>query len=388
MINYNYNGMNAHEIAQKIIDKEKSYLKVDFDSLTFEGKCRYLCDVATLVHPAPTAKRMGWKKKFESIRPELEKQAEAGNTAALNLLGRATSYRGTNKDDIEIQCLTKALEGGYMPAGNTLCEIYRYKLGKLVKAENPDQAEIDRLIAERDRIFAKLKAYAESDGKNDTSFLYNYYYSAQTVTDDEELIATYKKQKYEKTSELLRSGSYAALTHLCVNRFFDIEETVEGKTKAVVRAVAGKDEEYSFYKTVEYIVESDLYEDGNWRPSDHLCNMLIGGIGCEPDYVRAKDIYIEEFFKHDYSKELLLKHLGLSSEEELPKFMADTFAKVLRGDISDAWKVMIAVRYGDDREALDTMCTEVLSLMDGELPARNISKAYYQYRAYCGKPEV
>ena len=33
MTNYNYNGLNAHDIANKIIEKEEQYLSIDFDKI-------------------------------------------------------------------------------------------------------------------------------------------------------------------------------------------------------------------------------------------------------------------------------------------------------------------------------------------------------------------
>jgi len=41
MTNYNYNGMNAQDIANNIIAKEEAYLTIDYDALSLEEKCDY-----------------------------------------------------------------------------------------------------------------------------------------------------------------------------------------------------------------------------------------------------------------------------------------------------------------------------------------------------------
>ena len=41
MTNYNYNGMNAYDIANKVIANEEAYENADYNLMPFDVKCYY-----------------------------------------------------------------------------------------------------------------------------------------------------------------------------------------------------------------------------------------------------------------------------------------------------------------------------------------------------------
>jgi hypothetical protein len=82
MTNYNYNGLNAYDIANKIIEKEESYLSIDFDTLSFEDKCRYAAHHNGIYHPLFRNGRSIEELNTE-IMPEIIRRSEAGDSNAM-----------------------------------------------------------------------------------------------------------------------------------------------------------------------------------------------------------------------------------------------------------------------------------------------------------------
>jgi ABC-type transport system substrate-binding protein len=82
MKNYTYNGLNAHDIANKIIEKEERYLSIDFDTLSFEDKCRYVAHHNGIYHPLFRNGRNTEELKTE-IMPALIRRSEAGDVNAM-----------------------------------------------------------------------------------------------------------------------------------------------------------------------------------------------------------------------------------------------------------------------------------------------------------------
>ena len=73
MTNYNYNKMNAQEIAERIINCEEAYLKTDLSSLSFEEKCRFALHHTVAFHPL--CRLLDISELCASIYPELLKAA-------------------------------------------------------------------------------------------------------------------------------------------------------------------------------------------------------------------------------------------------------------------------------------------------------------------------
>lgn len=84
MTNYNYNKMNAQEIAERIINCEEAYLKTDLSSLSFEEKCRFALHHTVAFHPL--CRLLDISELCASIYPELLKRAEENDGFALYCL--------------------------------------------------------------------------------------------------------------------------------------------------------------------------------------------------------------------------------------------------------------------------------------------------------------
>ena len=87
MTNYNYNGMNAYDIANKVIAKEEAYNNAKLELMPFEVKCHYALQQTPIIHPFVSPRNNCRRELLNSLRPELLRRAENEDAFALYVLG-------------------------------------------------------------------------------------------------------------------------------------------------------------------------------------------------------------------------------------------------------------------------------------------------------------
>lgn len=126
MMNFNFNSMNAQDVADKIIAAEEAYVNTDFESLSFEDKCTYALELTPILHPgvAPSPQRR--RALLDNLRPELLRRAEKDDAFALYVLGNVSADLSTLATEEERVYLERAVELSYYPAAFSLLNLFYY----------------------------------------------------------------------------------------------------------------------------------------------------------------------------------------------------------------------------------------------------------------------
>ena len=271
---YNYNGLNAHTIFDKVIAREDAMRNVDIDSLSLMEKCRYIHARLNYGYPSVSDKNF-YRRKLHEIKPELMSLAMAGDSVAKFYLARF--YVSDPIYDREW------LDGA---SGDDYCIMAAYYLRE---AANRDMTEEDYQLARR------LEDFFSSLPEGEMRLL--------GLKSCHTFIAAYEgKSKRERAGAikaeriaLASLGSYSAVCSLMLCASRDIEYA---KTE---QELCDAKEEWGFWCTVSYLVMDHYIKQGNKRYCFSFANMLYEGRGCEQD--------VEASIEYDVESLLYLKSL-------------------------------------------------------------------------------
>ena len=344
---YNYNGMNAHNIANKIIANEEAYLKTDLDRLSFEEKCRLaLCHNAAY---HPLFRQLDISKSTESISPELVCKAEEEDAFALYCLA-VLFTPDVPRTETRNQYLDRAIASGSIEA----------RLHAACRDAARNLEELRLLNTE-----LKLLAVAFYGEWND-HLLYLCNNTLTNYETDPDLKEKAKRIADELAFKYVLEGKYYYLTHLCVKNKFGAKELAEGKLF---------DDETLFWKTVSFLVESEFYNRGAIHLADHLGIRLIRGIGCEQNLERAKQIYVDAMFSKAYDR-MLLMNVARIKDADLDVAERSCRKQINDGKVSDFWRLILIALLSGERSKVESACDEAIATgLDAALA--NIPKAYH-----------
>lgn len=344
---YNFNGMNAHDIANQIIANEDAYLKTDFNKLSFEEKCRLALHHTAAHHPF--FRRLDISRLTESIYPELICKAEEEDDFALYCLA-ALFTPDVPREITRNEYLERAIAVGSVEA----------RLHAACRDAAKNLEELRLLNTE-----LKLLAAAFYGEWND-HLLYLCNNTLANYESDPDLKEEAKRIADELAVKGVLEGNYYYLTHLCVKNKLDVKELSEGKLF---------DDETLFWKTVDFLVESEFYERGALHLADHLGVRLIRGIGCEQDTERAKQIYVDAMFSKAYDRTLLMS-VAKIKDADLDMAERACRKQIDDGKISDFWRLILIALLSGDRAKVESACDEAIATgLDAALA--NIPKAYH-----------
>ena len=344
---YSFNGMNAHDIASKIIANEEAYLKTDFNKLSFEEKCRLALHHNSANHPL--FRQLDISRLTESIYPELICKAEEEDDFALYCLA-ALFTPDKPREFTRNEYLERAISAGSTEA-------------RLHAACRNAEEHLEELHSLNTTL--KLLSAAFCGDWNDRLLYLCNSTLASCETDSDKKEAA-KRIADELAVKGVLEGNYYYLIHLCVKNKLDVKELAEGKLF---------DDETLFWKTVSFLVESEFYERGALHLADHLGIRLIRGIGCEQDTERAKQIYVDAMFSKAYDRTLLMsaakiEDADLDMAEEICRKQIDD------GKVSDFWRLILIALLSGDRAKVESACDEAIAMgLDAALA--NIPKAYH-----------
>ena len=354
MINYNYNGLNAHDIANKIIKKEEKYFSIDFDTLSFEDKCYYVVHHRGSYHPLCRNGRSFEELKAE-IMPELIRRSEAGDANAMFYLCVF------HPDIAHCSAEHKAMVERAMKNGSYEAQIYYASW--FCKDDNEAYELVDNLVHK------VLKSYSIGEATPaDKENLYTCYSILKSIGQ-----TSYEREHYlrcydELALEFALDGEYHPLLHLCV------------KNHCPKNPVTNQyifDEETIFWKTVSFLVESYFYDKYLVHVSDYLGIWLIRGIGCEPNFERAKQFYLDVYFRKQFDRHKMLELLEIADDSK--KSFDDTRtrfdAELLNDDVEGYWKLILLAILQNDKAAVEQLCNDAIEKHSVDL-AKIFPKAY------------
>ena len=351
MTNYNYNGLNAHDIANKIIEKEERYLSIDFDTLSFEDKCRYAAHHNGIYHPLFRNGRSIEELKTE-IMPEIIRRSEAGDSNAmfyLCIFHPDVAHRSEEH---------KAMVERAMKMGSYEAKIYY--AGWFCREDNEKAYELlDEVLT-----LYSLGDVTAADEKN----LYDCYCMLAHVGQRSDEREEYKRLVDELALKFVLDGEYHSLTHLCVKNHCPKDPV----TKQYVF-----DDETVFWKTVSFLVESYFYDKWSRYSSDNLGIWLIRGIGCDPDFERAKQFYLDVYFRKQFDRSKMLELLDITddSEEAFEATKLRFNAELLDGNVDGYWKMILLAILQNDRASVEQLCDDAIEKYSDDL-MKIIHKAY------------
>ena len=334
MKNYTYNGMNAHDIANKIIAKEEAYLKIDFESLSFEDKCNYATHHYGIYHPL-FRQGMDTNELQHSLVPELLERVAEGDPKAMYYL--AIFHPDTTHRSDEHRAMVERS----MAAGSFEAQVYFASWFC-----RDDSAKAYSIIKE-----ALKKRSGEGMSNDKDEHLYSCYSILADIGQTSEERAYFKALVDELALKRVLRGEYTTLTHLCV------------KNKAPKDSITKQyifDEETVFWKTVNFLVESYFYEKWNRHSSDNLGIWLIRGIGCDADFEAAKRFYLDVYFRKPFDKNKMLEVLDVSNAETLNEFEQLLEKSRNAGDIEAYWKLILLGILRNDVNTVEQLCLEAI----------------------------
>ena len=340
MTNYNYNGMNAQDIANKIIKKEEAYENACYELMPFEVKCQYALELTPIIHPSVSPDRTRRQQLLTELRPELLRRAEREDEYALYVLGSVGADLSAPATDEERRFLERSMNAGYGPAALALLD--RFYHGK--KRSDPEAERILSWLAKR--------------VGNDTPMLHRYQYYT--------LVGNKEKQE-ELATELAVRGDYIATTRLANS----LGEVLDFDSDKRV-----------FWETVEFLVLEHFYNNGATHLGDTLGMKLINERGCKRDTEKIKKIYVDLMFSYPYDRRQLLTIAGVPHNETGEDlFEAERICRlqIKDGRESNYWRLILIALLSGDREKVEAACDEASKAHDGLLSV-NISKAYHMLR--------
>lgn len=341
MTNYNYNGMNAHEIANRVITKEEAYNNADITLMPFEDKCYYALAQTPIIHPAVSPDRNRRRLLLEELRPELLRRAEQEDPFALYVLGNTNADLAARPTDAERRFLERSMNAGYIPAALSLFNLFYY-FGK--NRSCPEAERITSWLAER----IDENTY---DGER-----YSYY----SLIND-------KESERELAMHFALDGDYGSVVRLA-NALGDILDF--------------NSDERVFWETVHFLILDYFYNKGAAHLGDALGMKLINERGCERDTEKIKNIYVDLMFSYPYNRRQLLTIVGVPHNETSEDlFEAERICRlqIKDGRESNYWRLILIALLSGDRKKVESACDEASKAHDGLLSV-NISKAYHMLR--------
>ena len=323
MTKLEYNGMTAREVADRIIACEEEYLNKDYESLSFEEKCTYAVEYTNTVHfaVAPDPKKRA--EMLEELRHELLRRAERDDPFALYVLGCRYADLSDLSTIVEHDFLVRSMKAGYIPAALKILDIF-----------HPVDKGNDEVLETVDWLRERL-----TEGSPAKQRLLFYL-----LTEN-------------------RDGCREVALRLAA----------EGDTEAIstLRFCKAESECIDFYDTALFWAYDHFYRKGAKHLAEIIGRRLIRSIGCEFDFERIKDIYIDLMMSKDYDHAKLSKLAGVK-DEDLDGAERACRELISKGDPSGYWKLILVALMSGDRERLASILDE---MNDREL-ALNIEKAY------------
>ncbi len=340
MTNYNYNGLNAHDIANKIIEKEERYLSIDFDTLSFEDKCQYVAHHNGIYHPLFRNGR-SIEELTTEIMPEIICRSEAGDSNAmlyLCIFHPDVAHRSEKH---------KAMIERAMKMGS-----YEARICYASWFCRNDEAKAYDLLDEALKFYS-LGDVNEKDKKN----LYDCYCMLARIGQTSDEREHYKKLADDLALKFVLNGEYHSLAHLCV------------KNNCPKDPVSNQyifDDETVFWKTVNFLVESYFYD--KWgKISDHLGICLLRGIGCEADPQKAKSIYLELYFRKPFDRSKMNELLNIDEGASFVDAERAFEKEIKDGSIEGYWKLIMLGILKNDVQMVEQICDEAIAKHLGEL---------------------
>lgn len=324
MKNYNYNGLNAHDVANNIIANEEKYMNVNLDSLTFEEKCRYAREFNRIDHPLSviSPNKIKTTKHFE----EITRRAEAGDSLALFTLAFIAADAQTSGNYISY--LEKAMD-----AGSYMARIEHISFALISTEENDlteAQATLDELIDKLDSNSLTL------DELRYAGRLFG------TVT-----------RRLPEPNERYNDACIRIHKALVMNgNFFELVSLITRTTG----------EEKDFWCTVYFLVDSYFYENYSISFANGLGEMYILGRGCDIDYEKAKKFYMDLYFRNLINRSKTLVGLGIAEDnEDLIKEAELTYkAEIENGNIDGYWKLIVLKVLEGNRKQTGEICNKAI----------------------------
>ena len=340
MTNYNYNGMNAHDIANKVIAKEEAYNNAKLELMPFEVKCHYALQQTPIIHPFVSPRNNCRRELLNSLRPELLRRAENEDAFALYVLGQTNADLSAPATDDERRFLERSMNAGYISAAIALLD--RFYHGK------------KRFDPEAERILSWL---SEHIGENSSDVEILCYH----------LLSADKKNEHDMSIRLAMDGDYCSVMRLA---------NLTGNASDFDR------ERKAFWDTVVFIVLEYFYNKGAKHLGDTLGMMLIKGRGCVRDLEKIKNIYVDLMMNYEYDRHQLLTIVGAPHNdmgEDL--YEAERVCRMLieNDKKTNYWRLILIALLSGSRQKLECACDEVCKVHDG-LFSINVSKAYHMLR--------
>ena len=348
MKNYNYNGMNAQDIANKIIAIEEAYLTIDFDALSFEEKCNYVAHHNGIYHPLYKKGRSA-DELAVLLLPELRYRGNYGDEKALYFLAVLDSDIA-HRSDGQRSMIERAMECGSVNA-------QAYFASWFCRDEEMKANILEELL---------YRHFGGEVAEEDEKVLYDCYCMLANCAQTEEVHEHYKALADDLALKFVLKGEYHSLIHLCTkNRLLR-----DPKTKNFIF-----DAETIFWKTVNFIVESYFYAKWHINSSDNLGIGLIRGIGCDPDFERAKHFYLDVYFRKPFDRAKMLEVSGISDTESLIEAEQGFKQDVNNGDVEGYWKLILLGILQNDTEMVEQICDEAIKKHPNDL-MKIMPKAY------------
>lgn len=290
MVNYNFNGLNAHDIANKIIAREEAFMRADVESMSFEEKIDYFC---FRYHPFhPLAEVVDISEQRKQFAEELIHRAEEGEVDAMYWLAVLNPLIDKNVKDM---LFSRAYEAGQANA--------------IMRRAYDTRSDAEKIALYEEALAVLLN---KEQSFNDLfSICHCYKYLSDLVPEESE---RYSKLAYDLALKLVQDGHYFVLT--------DLKTYTSTSNKTA--------EENDFWKTVHFLVDSYFYDTYSVYFMSTLGTCLINGLGCEIDLERAKRFYMDVWFREEFERALLLERLGIAEDSE------DTIAVAERAFRADA----------------------------------------------------
>lgn len=341
MMIHNYNGMNAQDIANKVIAKEEAYNTADVTQMSFEDKCHYALALTPIIHPAVSADRSRRRELLEELRPELLRRAEQEDPFALYVLGNENADLSARPTDAQRRFLERAMNAGYVPAALSLFDLF-YSLGK------------SRSSAEAERVISWLSERINENTPDRT--LYDYY----SLMND-------KAKERELALQLALDGDYGSVVRISNSLRDSLDSTGDERV---------------FWETVHFLILEHFYNNGVTRLGDGLGMKLLNERGCKRDLERIKAIYVDLMMRYAYDRHQLATMLGVPCDgTSKDLYEAERVCRTLiqNGMESNYWRLILLALLSGDRKKVETACDEACRANDGLL-AVNVPKAFHMLR--------
>ena len=326
MATYNFNGLNARDIANKIIEREEAYLNTDFDALSLEEKAEYISYKYTAFHPL--CHLVSLKDKITGVINEARERAAEGDPIPLYTLRNVLALDASDtvgREEID-DITQRAVDVAYPPALCSLAHCYKDK--DKSRAVALCKQALDLLQEEKDCLTTRFYT------------LICYRMLVDTSCDREEFKG-WTQLRHDYAVEAACDGYYIALGH-----------------------IESEGEEGDFWETVKFLLESYWYEiHGVYSEFCTYGRRLIDGLGCEVDPERAKRFFLDVYSRVKVERSYVLDEMEIA--EDTPEVIeAARQAYRAQADNGDPYGysglILVSILQGD-LASVETLCDEVIT---------------------------